>query len=89
MRSVVRPLLMTVGVGAWLVCGIGGCKKAEKLPPPPTPEQLKSGIEDSAERVRNNPNLTPQQKEQALRLLQGMKAAAEQQQLQQQQQGDR
>jgi hypothetical protein len=78
MRSLVRVALAVVSVGA-AVTGVGGCKKEAKLPPPPTPEQVKSGVEQSAERVRNNPNLTPQQKEQALRLLEGMAAAAEQQ----------
>ena len=77
MPSRVRSWLLGIGLTTAVVFA-GGCKK-ETRSQPPTPEQVRTGIEESAERVRNNPNMTAQQKEQALRLLEGMKAAAQQQ----------
>jgi len=80
MRSIVHPVLAAVGLAALLALGVGGCSRGAKPPPAPTPEQVKSGVQQSMERVRNDPNLTPQQKEQALRMLEGMAASAQQQQ---------
>lgn len=79
MRSIVHPVLSAIGVAMLLAAGVGGCGRGAKPPPPPTAEQVTSGIQQSAERVRNDPNLTPQQKEQALRMLEAMAASARQQ----------
>jgi hypothetical protein len=79
MRSVIGPVQVAVCLAIGLAAGARGCKRDAKPPPPPTPEQIKTGIEQSAERVRNDPNLTRQQKEQALRLLEGIAASAQQQ----------
>lgn len=52
--------------------GIVGCRREHEPPPPPTAEQVKAGVEQTAERIRNDPKLTPEQKEQAIRALYGM-----------------
>lgn len=78
MRPIIHPALAAVCLATALLSAAGGCRREAKPPAPPTPEQVKSGIQRSMERVRNDPKLTPQQKEQALRLLEGMAASAQQ-----------
>ena len=48
-----------------------GCKKEEPIPPP-TPERVKAGVEATAERIRKDPKLSPEEKERAIRALYGM-----------------
>ncbi len=57
---------------AVILCTLGSCKREAPAPPPPTPERVKAGVEATVERIRKDPNMTPQQKEQAIRALYGM-----------------
>ncbi|NUQ70283.1 MAG: hypothetical protein HUU17_05610 [Chthonomonadales bacterium] len=79
MRPIVHPVSIAICLAVIAAAGAGGCRKEAKPPPPPTQQQVESGLQKSVERVRNDPNLTPQQKEQALRMLEGMAAANRQQ----------
>ncbi|NLH99201.1 MAG: hypothetical protein GX446_06885 [Chthonomonadales bacterium] len=83
MRPVVHSIIAAAALAVVLPAVLGGCKREGKPIPPPTPEQVQTGVEQSKERVRNNPNLTPEQKEKALRMLDDMAAAARMQPQQQ------
>jgi|GEM_PF-3043814 len=55
-------------VAAAAMLAAGGCRKPPS--PPPTPAQQQRAYEQQVEKIKNDPNKTPQQKEAELRLLQ-------------------
>lgn len=56
---------------AWL---LPGCNRAKEPPPPPTVQEVKEGLDKTAERIRNDPKLSPEEKERMLRVLYGVGA---------------